>query len=194
MKKPGIISGFIQERNDMDKDQYPAETAEIVKLLDDIYDDMRERLKYVNVDTGNFQAKDIDVLHFMVCLAPDSMCYGRGIGAFIYKDGRVFQFSYNIHTPHSKGPRLSNRMTNIQRVTLHDCYGVMTTRNKNTDFGLKAFWDYTPISALDDESASLRELMKSVQSYCRKENLCARLRKTDKEHEKWENKKFQMEI
>ncbi len=64
-------------------------------------------------------------------------------------------------------------------------HDVVLPQTVETSFGIKAFWHHTPMDCLDDEAKSLREFMKSLQLYCRKEKMCERLRKTDKAHEEW---------
>lgn len=171
---------------------HSAETQLIIDEYEKVRIDVRDTYKYTDVDPDNFKATDIKVLFFMICMEPESPSYGKATGAFIYKneqvyqDERVYQFYYNIHTPYSKGPHLSNQMTCINRVVLNNRHGITTIKFEESCFGSMAFWIHTPMDCLTPEARSLRELMKSLQSYCRKENLCKRLRKTDKAHEKWE--------
>lgn len=165
---------------------YSAEIQAIIDEEEEIRKDIREQYKYTDVDSGNFTATDIRVLYFMVCLEPKSTCYGRGLGAFVYKDDSVYRFHYNIHTTYSKGPHLSNKMTSISRIIMRERHGIAATERLETSFGRKAFWMHTPDDCLNPEEKALRELMKSLAVYCRKEDLCKKLRKTDKAHEKWE--------
>lgn len=144
---------------------------------------------YTDIPVENFEIDDIRMEYFMVCLEPKSVPYGKGIGAFTYKDGRVFQFRYNIHTPEAKGPRLSNQMTNIQQLELSERTDIFILRPVDTDFGNMAFWNYTPLSALTGESKTLRLLMKSLQAYCRKKDYCKQLRKLDHVHLEWETER-----
>lgn len=166
---------------------YPAETKQIMESYEELYTDIRDSYGYTDISPTVFEADGIRVLHFMVCLKPESPGYGTGLGAFVYKDGNVYQFHYNIHTPYSKGPHRSNQMTCIDRIVLDDRNGITSAKTVETQFGTKAFWDYTPMECLDPEAESLRLLMKSLQAYCRKENLCAKLGKLDKAHEKWKS-------
>lgn len=172
---------------------WPFETYQIIDGYEKNRTKSVELFGYTDVDIDNFKASNIRMLHFMICLKPESVAYGRGIGAFVYKDGRVFKIHYNIHTPHSKGPHLSNQMTLIEQIVLKTYFGITVTECVSTSFGAKAFWNYTPMDCLDPEARSLRELMISIRSYCRKENLCGKLRKLDKVHDKW-NTERQMKV
>lgn len=166
---------------------YPSETYKIISEYEKVHADLRDMYKYEDIDKDNFKVTDIEVLFFMTCMNPESVCYGTAVGAFIYKDGRVYRFHYNIHTPHSKGPHKSNQMSCIDRVILDTRNGITSVDFKDTVFGTKAFWDHTPMDSLDPAAKSLRELMISLKLYCRQQNLCSKLRKLDKKHEEWEN-------
>lgn len=169
----------------MDKNSlYPPETRQILDEIEE-QKELLKRFGYTDADITGITATDIRMLYFMVCLDPESISYGTGTGVFTYKDKKVFRFHYNIHTPWSKGPRLSNRMTSMDQALLKTCFGIPMMEFTDTAFGQKAFWDHTPVSELDDGERSLRELMASLKAYCRKENLCARLRRTDKTHMEW---------
>lgn len=169
--------------------KYSTDTQRIIDIQQEIQTGCMNDYGYTDISTENFQAMDIEILYFMVCLKPESPCYGTGTGAFVYKDGRVFKFHYNIHSPYSKGPHRSNTMTSIDELVLRDSYGIVSVDMKHTVFGSEAFHYYTPTNCLDDESRSMRELIKSIQTYCRKENLCGKLRRLDSFHEKWKESK-----
>lgn len=169
----------------MDQSNYSNETRQIIELLHEARREFQSTHKFQDVDVKPLQTDGLDLLYFMVCLEPESVMYGTGFGAFAHPSGRVYRFSYNIHTPRSKGPHRSNQMTNIEEVVLEDVCGVKMTKNERTDFGGKAFWIHTSMDALDEDSKRLRRLMESLKAYCRKEDLCGRLRKLDKAHEQW---------
>lgn len=170
----------------MDVTKYPQDTQSIIRIEEEIHEDLK-RLKYEDMDLSGLKpVPGIDVLYFMACMCPESVCYGSGTGMFVYKDGRVFRFSYNIHTTYSKGPHLSNRMTGIEQVILEEKHGIAMTRHIMSMFGKGAFWMHTPMDCLDDEGKALRMLMGSIQEYCREMDLCGKLRKTDRLHEEWE--------
>ncbi len=163
---------------------------EYTKLVVDEYEKIRIALRkaynFTDVDLAGFEAPHIKMLYFMTCMDPESMCYGTAAGSFVYKDRRVFSFHYNIHIPHAKGPRISNMMTDIKQIVMKEMHGSILPEKKETSFGREAFLSHIPIGHLDEESKDLRRLMKSLQSYCRKEELCKKLRKTDKAHLEWE--------
>lgn len=131
------------------------------------------------------ESSNIQLLYFMVCLEPESISYGRGIGAFVYKGNHVYRFNYNIHTPHSKGPHRSNQMTNIQEVVWFHNENFESVKTIDTHFGDEAFQTHTSLAYMDEEAKSLRLLMKSLQDYCRKQDYCKILRSLDKAHEQW---------
>ena len=169
--------------------RYPSETYQIIDEYEKVNISLRDMYKFEDIDKDNFKATDIEVLFFRACLEPESVCYGTAVGAFIYKDGKVYRFDYNIHTPHSKGPRISNQMTHIDHIILDTRHGITSVKFEEIVFGMKAFWAHTPMDILDPAAKSLRELMISLQLYCRQQNLCGKLRKLDKKHEEWENKR-----
>lgn len=127
------------------------------------------------------------MLGFVVYLDPESVMYGTATGVFVYKGERAFQFHYNIHTPHCKGPRVSNTMSCIYEIKVTDKFGIICAECVDTDFSNEAFWYYTPDDSLGEEDRAVRKLMKSVQAYCRGQKYCERLRKTDAAHVRWEN-------
>lgn len=167
---------------------FPEHTKRIISEWEPIKKDLQKDLKYTNIDPASITADDIHVLYFMIGLDPESVGYGMGTGAFVYKDGRVFCFHYTIHTTHTKGPHVSNTMDYIDEIILDKKYGIPLPRTVNSSFGYKAFWLYTPMKLLDDDAKCLRQLMESVKAYCRKEELCRKLRKTDKKHNEWRMK------
>ena len=115
---------------------------------------------------------------------PKSNQYGDMIGFFEYIDGRIFRFRFHVHKPNQKYAQLSNKMTNIEMIVEHN-YPELNDIHytvKDTDFGVKAFWNNTPTSSLENEDLDLRQLMQNLTKYSRKHNLCNKLRKTDKEH------------
>lgn len=169
--------------------RYPSETYQIIDEYEQVHIGLRDTYKYKDIDKDNFKATDIEVLFFMICMEPESVCYGTAVGAFVYKDGNIYRFDYNIHTPHSKGPRISNQMTHIDHVVLDTRRGITSVKFEETVFGAKAFWVHTPMDILDPEAKSLRELMISLQLYCRQQNLCGKLCELDKKHKEWENRR-----
>ena len=173
----------------MGKENYSLEVKMIIKEQEIMRTEIRDIHKYIDVNPVNFEVDNIDILYFMICLDPESTFYGTGNGVFVYNNEQVYLFRYNIHTPHSKGPHISNTMTSVDQLILKDRHDITMLETKETEFGFKAFWDHTPMECLNQEEKSLRQLMRSIQSYCRKENLCAKLRKTDKIHEKWKSER-----
>lgn len=175
----------------MNRKEYSAETLQLIEEHEIIHTDIREWQHYEDQPLDEIKATDIDMLYFMVCFDPCSMSFGRGLGAFVYKDERVFRFTYNVHTPDCKGPHKSNTFTDIDQVILNTRHGIVTADTKVSNFGYEAFWYYTPMDSLKGEHKSVRELMLSVQAYCRKMNFCERLRRKDKAHERWENREIE---
>lgn len=170
------------------------DAAIINKIIDDMTEmktGLIETCRYTEIPTSeilnhHILSDRLHILYFMVCLEPESMAYGRGIGAFIYRDGRVFEFWYNIHTSHSKGPHKSNQMTMIQELVWDERRGFGAAKAVDTDFGHEAFWSHTPTESLGENAHDLRKLMISLQKYCRGEKYCEKLRKLDKKHMVWE--------
>lgn len=168
---------------------YLHDTQKIINELQNICKLLIKDYKYMETTAEEFHMDNGRLLYFLVCLEPESTCYGCGTGAFLYKDGRIFRFHYNIHTPYSKGPHVSNTMTNIEETIWVDRGNVSYVHNVRTEFGREAFWHHTPISCLNEEARTLRTLMASLQAYCRREGYCKKLRRLDKAHEKWEAEK-----
>lgn len=164
---------------------YLPDTRKIIDDHDGIRKNIMKDYHYTDIPVEHFPVPNIRMLYFMVCLEPESVSYGNGSGAFVYKDGRVFKFHYNIHKPDFKGPHISNQMTNVEEIVWSENDGIGVTRFAETCFGMQAFWDHTPMSCLNEEAGTLRTLMKSLQAYCRKENYCRKLNRLDKAHEKW---------
>lgn len=115
---------------------------------------------------------------------PASAMYGKIIGYFQYQD-KVYEFWYHVHKPRQKYPHLSNHMTELYEVVKRETrYGSWYDKI-NTSFGNMAFWDYTPLSYLEQQNQTdayeLRKLMMKITEYSRKQKLCKKLRKTDKQ-------------
>lgn len=165
--------------------EYSSELEKTIDCYEKNRTQIRDTWGYTDTDSSRFQAEGMKVLSFMVCLKPESSAYGRGVGTFAYKDGHLYQFRWNIHTPRSKGPHKSNQMTDIHRVMLDLGYDGVTARIADTDFGSEAFQTGISKENLGPEARSLRELMASVRRYCTEKDLCRKLRRLDRKHLEW---------
>lgn len=175
-------------------EHYPGTTYQILGEYEEIRKGLRNDYKYEDFDKDAIKAPDIDLQWVMGCLEPESPTYGVALGLFVYKqDGRVYLFHYNIHRPESKGPLRSNQMTTIEEVIWKDWKEFSGVNTKDTDFGMKAFWAYTPMDCLGSEAKSLRQLMISLQAYCRQMDYCTKLRRLDKKHLVWEAKRLEQQ-
>ena len=173
---------------------YSGTTQKILNDLGELRKQLSERHKFV--DFGLPQTvPDIDLQWVMGCFEPKSIFYGGAIGVFVYKsDGRVFKFHYNIHRPESKGPHISNRITEIEEcVWPDDDTSIPISMTQSTSFGAGAF--YGDIST--PEATALYTLMRSLQVHCRRQNYCAKLRKLDQKHLAWkeeEHKRHELKL
>lgn len=173
---------------DIIKDEYlRKEAGALINGHEKIRTCMIAHDNFQSIEPSQFTAPGIHMVDFLVCLEPKSQFYGIAYGTFIHESGKVLRVMYNIHTPHSKGPHRSNTIKSIEQVVWRCIYGHVMVEYRETDFGKKAFWFHTPMDCLDEEARSLRILEMSLQAYCREEDLCKRLRKTDKAHLEWEH-------
>lgn len=128
------------------------------------------------------------LLWLFVGLNPESLQYGDMLGGFLYKpEGRIFTFRYHIHRPKQKYATLSNKMTDLTEIVekTYNIEGKSVTMHEETptEFGQRAFWLNTPMSALEgDDEKHLRHFMTCITKYSREQDFCHRLRKTDKKH------------
>lgn len=162
------------------------ELCKAEKLLLELNEYLCRERGYINAKPNGFDISGMRLLYFRACLDPECYAYGTATGTFVYGD-EIYRFSYNVHTPVSKGPGRSNQMNSLELVRLKedDMVGSYITAEE-TDFGQKAFWLHTPISALNEEEKAIRMLMKALQVYVREQGWMKRLRRLDDVHEKWE--------
>lgn len=144
--------------------------------------------KMREIPCAQLNTETCKMLGLFICDNHESYTYGYMHGIFEYKDGRIFDFTWRIHTPKQKYAHLSNRMTNIQQIITkyYKIADYNAVEHINTDFGSKgAFWLYTPLNSLTGEDYDLRILMQTIKKWAVEEQLCKKIRKTDKKHIEW---------
>lgn len=166
---------------------------EFIKEKNKCYEELKMTL--IN-DINELSTDKCEVLCCAIGLNYISSQYGDILGAFKYIDGRIFEFRFHVHRLHQKYADLSNKMVNLEKVVkvirvikvaekeYNDCYFDKKTLS-NVFGGYKAYDSYYSLDELDDESKSLRILMKSLINYSRKNNYCGILRKSDKNRIKY---------
>lgn len=158
----------------------------ILSHVKDVY--AGKMLKMSEVPCSHLSTDNCKMLCLFIGDNPESTTYGKMKGIFEYQDGRIFLFSWHIHEPNQKYASLSNHMTNIEQLVVkydekHDF--TFVDHEDLTLFGNEAFMLYTPTHTLSGEDYGLRMLMKSIKAWAVKEQLCKKLRSTDKAHIKW---------
>lgn len=139
-----------------------------------------DRLMMTELPANELSTSDITVTSAFLGKNPRSPMYGKIIG-FFDKNNRTYKFTYNVHKPNSRNPHLSNKMTDLEEIiTINGRPDTI-----DTEFGNKAFWDYTSLEHLkligDTDAYVLRKLMNKITKYSRRHDLCKSFRKTDKE-------------
>lgn len=153
-------------------------TTDLVNFEKQILTDMRNSYKLTECDTSTWDTDKIKVIGASIGLQPNNIFYGKLIGSFEVQ-GRVFSFMYNVHTPNQGNSSLSNRMESLDETVFNKRHPEDIERVP-ADFGLKAFWMYTPIKTLKGDDLELRKLINNISSWSSREKLCKRLSKTDK--------------
>lgn len=136
-------------------------------------------LKMNVLPTEAISTDDITVFAAFIGVCTLSPWYGKIIGYFSYDD-KYYKFEYNVHRPKQGSPHLSNKMTGIAEIIEEDGW----LRSEPTDFGMQAFWSDRSMAELkknDTDAYVLRELIQKITQYSREQNLCAKLRRTDKQ-------------
>ena len=104
----------------------------------------------------------------------DQPYFGQIITVFSYKD-RVFVMRFHVWKPHQP-PSMANRMSEISEFKVKTYHGFDVIEQADTDFGLKAFWLYTPDSELDEDDLVLRAIAKALKKYSVDNHLCKKFR------------------
>lgn len=131
-------------------------------LMEEIMDDL---------STG-----EIRMLYAFIALNPKSSQYGDMLGAFSYKD-TVCVFRFHVHRPKQKFPSLSNRMTDCRMIYTKERFGLVHYEEDENCPYLKAFWQNTPDSRLDENSLAIRQFVENITDYSRRKDFCGQLRK-----------------
>lgn len=136
-------------------------------------------LKMDKLPVDKLSTHDIRLTCAFIGKDPMSHMYGKIIG-FFNKDDTTYRFVYHVHRPHQRSPHLSNKMTEIDKITFKNDAMIPD----DTDFGAKAFWEHTSMAYLqkygNETDIMLRQLMIKITEYSKKHNLCEQFRKTDK--------------
>lgn len=138
------------------------------------------RLMMTKLPANELSTSDITVTSAFLGKNPKSPMYGKIIG-FFDKNNRTYKFTYNVHKFNNHNPHSSNKMTDLEEI--------VTVNGRpdtiDTEFGDKAFWENTPLKYLKDigdtDAYILRKLMNKITEYSRKNDLCKKFRKIDKE-------------
>lgn len=133
-----------------------------------------------------FSYGHIQVTHVFLGKDITSPCYGKMIG-FFQANQKTYKFSFHIHKPNQRFPHLSNKMTDIAEIVKKSYQGISYTENEPTSFGQQAFWLHTPDKTLQDDpdSFALRQVMRKLTDYSRKNQLCAYFCKNDRKYLKF---------
>lgn len=137
-----------------------------------------------------FSTNDIKVHRMYIGLNPESSQYGDMIGIIEYQN-RFYRFRFHIHRPNQGSPHLSNKMTCLDSIHVQKIHDIDFVYYSKEAFGEAAFWTYMPLETLkqiNDGSYELRLFMQKLIEYSRREKLCQRLRKTDKQHIAYKNR------
>lgn len=173
-------------KNNLDNECY------ILKHVDKVY--TGSKLNMTSVPCEQLTTNACKMLRMFIGFDPCSYGYGQIYGVFKYKDDRIFGFKWNIHRPKQKYASLSNRMTDIFEYSIAQKYDFpFVNREEFTEFGAEAFWINTPTKSLTGEDYDLRILMQTIKKWAVKEQLCKKIRKSDKKYMNWQNNDLESE-
>lgn len=161
---------------------------------DETYNKLKRAVKRMTDGSVNRHATRLDETLFstdeMTCIAavvhdkPGAQLYGYMDLFYEYKK-HIFKIWWRIHTPNMGHANLANSPINIQEVVwvkdkkLPDVeYWTMD----ETTFGVEAFWLYTSCDSLSGSDLYVRLAFNKIKAWSVKEQMCKKLRKTDKLH------------
>lgn len=127
---------------------------------------------------------DCRMLRLYIADDPESHAFGEMHGIFEY-EGDIYKFTWHIHKPKQGAATLSNRMTDIKRLTVERKDGLALVSTSRTENGHDAFLTFVSDTELNEFDLSLRRLMRRIKAYAVSEELCKRIRKLDNQHLKW---------
>lgn len=126
-----------------------------------------------------FVRPDITILKSYLGRSPQALYFGKILAILKYRDARYFAATFHVWRAHQNAG-LANRMTEIAELIPREYMGSYVLDPVDTNFGMKAFWLYTPQSELDEESLALRAVARHLKNYSVSNQLCKKFRNTYK--------------
>lgn len=165
----------------------------ISKFIDSLVEDFSEHMKMDSVDksvTDGLSGHGIRIMHMLIGKSVESSQYGYILGFFEYKNEN-YKFRYHVHTPKQRFPILSNKMTNLDHITLRetdDVEYIDTCSDEMTNQFCEAFWSFNRLCDLEDnpEAYALRILMQNITAWSRQEKLCQYFARHDRQRIRYE--------
>lgn len=118
--------------------------------------------------------KDIHILRAWLGADPNSPLFGRIQVVFVHKN-RVFQLDFHVWAP-NQAACMANRVVTMGEFVIEDYNGVDMLNLCETGFGARAAWLYTSDAALDEDSLTVRAVIKACKQFSVSHQLCKKFR------------------
>ena len=160
---------------------------------DNTYKNLKDSVKRMISGDVRRDATKLDPSPFstgnMTCIAamlhdkPGSLLYGHMMLYYEYKK-HIFRIFWRIHTPNMGHANLANCPLNIQEVVWTDDerLGIGYWEIRETTFGTEAWLSFAPTKTLRDSDLYVRLAFEKIKAWSIREQMCKKLRKTDKQH------------
>lgn len=144
----------------------------------------RKKDGYTELDASQFATERVACLAALAQLTPGHQLYGH-MYLYIQYGEDIYAITWLIHLPMQKFASLSNRPRWIKQLTWNVSKKVFDFEYwtlEDTDFASEAFWLNTPDRYLPEPDRDIKQVFKKARSWCAKNQMCAKLRKTDRKH------------
>lgn len=155
-----------------------------IKYFDEVYIP-NKAVKLSQAQCDEISTDDVTVLAAYISFDITSLYYGKLVLLTVTPDNQIRKFYFGIYDPNLHGPHLSNEMKwhDIVKPStmIKDCFYTMPDE---TGYGKRAYWDYTPMSYLeqngDESDVIMRKFLNNIKAYSRKMDYCRKFRNIER--------------
>ena len=121
---------------------------------------------------------DTEILKAYLGANTHGLYFGK-ILTVIRHESKFFVLIYHVWQAGQR-PVDANRLSEIQELCVKKIAGMEVLSRNYTNFGLQAFWRYTPDQALNSDARAIRAISNTLKQYSVSHQLCANFRRASK--------------
>ena len=153
------------------------------RAVDEIVEE-RKKDGYTEFDADQFSTDRVSCLAALAQLVPGMQLYGH-MYLYIEYGKDIYVITWLIHQPMQKYASLSNRPRWIKQLVWNVSNRVPDFEYwslEDTSFASGAFWLNTPDRYLAETDRDIKQVFRKTRSWCARNQMCAKLKKTDRKH------------